>query len=201
MKKRAIQLWLHKHNKELSSWALVVVATIIMVGVFQQTEVFKRLTHIDQQLDTLSYSPLVFDRSQKVTRVPPTFHLDEPIQVEALFNNSDVQTVTFKGAVHWRLISPSNNLSEIFQFEFQGEVPPGCKEFHFDNKPPEEVKKITKEFFAKGADMVVWQILGDNTIVSPQEGAAVTFITEQFTYIPDERPLPNYKIVHTAKCE
>lgn len=201
MKSKKIQLWLHKHNKELSSWALVVVATIIMIGVFQQTAVFNKLTHIDEQLDTITYSPLVFDRSQNVLRVPPTFHLDEPVRVEAVFNNSDVQTVGFKGAVHWRLISPSNNLSEIFQFEFQSEVPPGCKEFHFDNIAPKEVKKITKEFFDKGENMVVWQILGDNTITYPQLGASVTFITEQFTYIPNAMPLPEHETIHTVSCD
>lgn len=148
---------------------------------------------VDQIVD--EYSPLRFDQTQNVVREPPVFHLGDPVAVEADFKNTDSVPVQFSGAVHWRLISPDHNI-EVFQFEFNGDVEPGCKLFRFDNLPPPGVVETTNRLFSEGYDSVTWELFGDNVVTRPRPGAAVAFHVEQFRYIPNDRPLPQFQDVH-----
>lgn len=177
--------------------AAVVVGLVTLIEIQRLGEMNTR--KLDELVST--YAPLVFDQTQNVVREPPVFHLNEPVAVEADFKNTDSVPVSFTGAVHWRLVSPDRKV-EILQFEFNGTVPPGCKEFKFQNLPPAEVITLTQRLFKDGYDSVTWEIYGDNVIVSPQAGNTLAFHVEQFRYIPDDRPLPETRDIHTnTQCE
>lgn len=170
-----------------------------MAGIFTAIIVIASLWFLIAR-DAIPYYPLEFDQHQNVLREPAIFHLTDGVDVEATFRNTDKQAVTFGGVIKWQLVSPPNEHfpvgSELIQFGFTDTIVPGCKEFWFENHPPESVARITREMFDRGIKEVTWKLVGENVIIEPKAGGSQKFDTESFTYVPDSIKLPDYEITH-----
>lgn len=146
-------------------------------------------------LNTLRPNYLNFTYLQPIRQIPPVFHLEEAIQVESLFYNSNTEPIDFTALVFW-----THEDKQILQFSFQRTIPPGCSELSFDNFPPEEVKLLTQELFNKGEKEVTWRIEGHNAVTKPYSGGLQPFRVEEATYIPDDQPLPERSLEDKLKC-
>jgi hypothetical protein len=147
-------------------------------------------------LNSLQPTYLNFTYLQPIKEEPPTFHLAEPIPVEALFYNSSPDPLSFTALVFW-----THGDKQILQFSFQHVLKPGCTELNFDNYPPTEVKEITQGLFAKGVKQVTWRIEGHNAVTKPYNGGLQPFRVEDATYVPDDQPLPERKTEDKLRCQ
>ena len=138
---------------------------------------------------------LTFTYIQPIKQKPPVFHLDEAVQVEALFYNSNNQPLSFTALVFW-----THNDKQILQFSFLRTIQPGCTEMNFENHAPDEVAQITHQLFAEGQKEVQWRIEGHNAVTSPYKGGFQPFQVQEAIYIPDSQPLPNRKTEDRLKC-
>lgn len=178
----------------LTVTATLLVAVLILMDL---RKVGKNVLDISKEnqeklSEVVGDYPIDFDMQQNVLREPPVFHLDEPVDVEATFRNTINEDVTFAAAISWILVEPDQPI-EVVQFGLVTTLQPGCKEYVFNNNPPEEVKQVTRELFASGHKRVTWRLSGDNVIVSPEKRGQKQFNVDQFTYIPDDQPLPLFK--------
>lgn len=148
--------------------------------------------------------PLEFTPQQNVLREPPVFHLDESVDVEAIFKNDSQKDIGFITTVHWVLVSPLK--TGVPETDTRVTVPgleevisPGCTKIEFANSPPNGVISITNAIFVAGYDKVTWRLTGHNVITDPEGRGSMVFNVDQFTYIPDETPLPPYQIIHNQE--
>lgn len=137
--------------------------------------------------------PLEFTAQQNVLRDPAVFHLDEPVNVEAVFINKTDQPVTATAAVHWVLVSPATATpTDIIQLGLLLELRSGCTELGFANKPPSQVVDLTRKLFAEGQTRVTWMLSGNNVVIVPTDGGQREFKVDSFSYVPDDVPLPKH---------
>lgn len=188
---KKVHLFFHNNYRSIR-WLLLL--PFILVGVYFLTDRY------------IAY-PLQFTSPQNVLREPPVFHLDEAVDVEAIFINTTKEDVTFAAAVHWVLVSPLDpenprTKTEPIQLGLLATITPGCQRLGFSNRPPQEVIDITEELFTKGHNKVTWRLTGDNVVTSPKGRGSMTFNVDEFTYIPDNTKLPNSQISYSdISCE
>lgn len=146
--------------------------------------------------------PLQFSSPQNVLREPPIFHLNESVNVEAVFINNEKQAVGFAAAVHWVLVSPVRTgevQTDVILLGLEETVSPGCKEIEFVNVAPDRVQEITKELFNAGHNKVTWRLTGHNVITEPEGRGSMVFNVDEFSYVPDDVELPKFQIKRTGE--
>lgn len=140
--------------------------------------------------------PIKFDTPQNVLREPPIFHLDETVDVEARFLNQTDQPITLQADVHYILVTDNKEQIEPIETGLFLTLKPGCTKIPFSNKRPDAVAILTKKLFAQGHKKVTWKITGHNQIIAPQQGGRQQFETDEFSYVPDDTPIPGNRIEH-----
>lgn len=184
--KKKLHFYLHNNAKWLRYLLLVPV---VFLGIYFFTNRF------------LAY-PLQFTQQQNVLREPPVFHLNESVDVEAVFINPSKANVSFAAAVHWVLVTPieSGSLTDantdVILLGLEEVVKPGCTKIEFINLAPAKVVSITKELFAAGHNKVTWRLTGHNVITSPDGRGSMVFNVDEFSFVPDDVDLPPHTIVH-----
>lgn len=149
--------------------------------------------------------PLDFTPQQNVVRQPAIFHLNEAVDVEAVFKNTTAQAVTFTAAIHWVLVNPDATKvdateRDVIQLGLLETINPGCTELAFSNHAPDEVAAITKQLFSQGYKSVSWKLSGDNVIIMPKDAGTKPFKVDEFAFIPDGVALPAYKVEDKVQC-
>lgn len=208
MNKEKVAYFLHHLNKSLVYFlAIILMATLFYFGqqLYLNTKAIKNLTQSNSnKLDEVLPIPfpLKFDTPQNVLREPPLFHLDEPIDVEARFLNETDQPVTLSADIHWVLITEYKEMVEPIQVGLFITINPGCTKIPFSNQRPLAVSVLTKKLFAQGHQKVTWKLEGTNQVLSPQTGAKQKFEVDEFSYTPNDQPIPQNQIDHIPDtCE
>lgn len=147
--------------------------------------------------------PIEFTANQNVLREPPTFHLADTVDVEAVFTNTTKQNVTFTAAIHWVLDTKTSVVptTDVVQLGLLTELIPGCTKMTFINKPPQDVIDTTKKLFDAGEERVEWHLQGSNVVILPKNAGERDFMVDHFVYVADSDPLPLTKNVHDNSIE
>lgn len=182
----------------------IMVFITAMALIFFSAQLYKLTKQSSEKLDQLTEYPLNFDTFQNVLREPPAFHLDEPVTVEARFNNLSPQKVKATAVVHWVLVDPQINDThiDIAQFGLFLDLKPGCTHQTFVNIPPAEVTALTRQLFTEGHQKVTWQLSGNNQIIVPEGGGSEGFSVEEFSYVPNSVSTdPHQDIPDNVECK
>lgn len=193
---------LKKLNNFVDIFMLYFIPLAIGFVVYQQGEINRNILRLVQNTNEkvemalpLNY-PVKFDTPQNVLREPPIFHLDERVDVEARFLNQTDQPITLQADVHYILVTDNKQQVEPIETGLFITLKPGCTKIPFSNQRPDAVAILTEKLFKEGHKKVTWKITGHNQIVAPQQGGRQQFETDEFSYVPNDTPTPEYQVEH-----